>query len=59
MSGFGNLTIFIATSFLLAWAILLQKEKLNPRLRRPLATVALALVGVAFVLLVITLFQLN
>jgi heme/copper-type cytochrome/quinol oxidase subunit 3 len=59
MGGLGSLTIFIASSFLLAWAILTQKEKMAPRLRRPLATLALILVGIAFVLLVITLFQLN
>lgn len=59
MSGLGSLTIFVASSFLLAWAILTQKEKMAPRLRRPLATLALILVATAFVLLVITLFQLN
>ena len=59
MGELGNLTIFVATSFLLAWAILMQKDKMAPRLRRPLATIAITLVGTAFVLLVITLFQLN
>jgi hypothetical protein len=59
MGELGNLTIFVASSFLLAWGILTQKDKMAPRLRRPLATIALVLVGIAFVLLVITLFQLN
>ena len=59
MGNLGPTTLYIVVSFLFAWAILARKETLPDRLRRPLATLAIGLIATAFVLIVISLYNLS
>lgn len=59
MGNMGSTTLFIVASFVFAWAIIARKESLPERLRRPLATIAVGLILFAFVLIVISLYNLS
>jgi hypothetical protein len=59
MGTMGSTTLFIVASFVFAWAIIARKDSLPERLRRPLATVAIGLIVLAFVLIVISLYNLS
>lgn len=59
MGNMGSTTLFIVASFVFSWVIIARKESLPERLRRPLATIALGLILFAFVLIVISLYNLS
>jgi hypothetical protein len=59
MGSIGANTIFIATAFLFAWLIIVRKDSMSAALRRPMAMLALGLVAIAFVLIIVSLYQLT
>ncbi|MCM3747128.1 hypothetical protein M3223_07135 [Paenibacillus pasadenensis] len=54
-----NAVIFIIASFCLAAVVLMNRERLNEKVRRPLAISTIVLVAVSFVVLVASLFQMG
>ncbi|MGN7455348.1 hypothetical protein ACTHPH_11110 [Paenibacillus pasadenensis] len=54
-----NAVIFIIASFCLAAIVLMNRSSLPDRVRKPLAISAIALVSIAFVLLVASLFRMG
>jgi hypothetical protein len=59
MSHSAILLTFWIVSFCLAGVVILRKNAIDPRFRRPLALVTLFMIAVSFVLLVVELFRLG
>lgn len=59
MSDTNTLVTFIIVSFALAAVLIFKKETIPDRLRRPLAIFTLFMVTAAFIMLVVSLFQMG
>lgn len=59
MDSSGALAVFIIVSFCLAAVVILKRETIPERLRRPIAIATLVMIVAAFVMLLVTFFTMG